>query len=89
LGPSLTVASMKKIWQDIPNSYSRRELARWMRQSYWTNSWSAWGKKKTRVNPVITVIYQPVNTLTSIFLVQSTILNLLLPSSFAFLWLDK
>lgn len=28
LGPSLTVASMKKIWQDIPNSYSRRELAR-------------------------------------------------------------
>ncbi|KAG2184355.1 hypothetical protein INT44_009370 [Umbelopsis vinacea] len=28
LGPSLTIASMKKIWQDIPNSYSRRELAR-------------------------------------------------------------
>ncbi|KAI8580907.1 hypothetical protein K450DRAFT_198241 [Umbelopsis ramanniana AG] len=28
LGPNLTVASMKKIWQDIPNSYSRRELAR-------------------------------------------------------------
>jgi RNA-binding, Nab2-type zinc finger len=28
LGPSLTVVSMKKIWQEIPNSYSRRELAR-------------------------------------------------------------
>ncbi|KAH8548710.1 hypothetical protein BGW37DRAFT_544780 [Umbelopsis sp. PMI_123] len=28
LGPRLTVAAMKKIWQDIPNSYSRHELAR-------------------------------------------------------------
>ncbi|GAB5586977.1 hypothetical protein Unana1_01877 [Umbelopsis nana] len=28
LGPRLTVASMKKIWQDIPNSYSRPGLAR-------------------------------------------------------------